>query len=67
MSQTAYVLQTSSLQVMSTPAIIPILLLSLAVFLGVVVLLWRRGKTVESTLVWVSMWLYIIALILAFK
>ena len=67
MSQTAYVLQTSSLQMMSTPAIIPILLLSLAVFLGVVVLLWRRGKTVESTLVWVSMWLFIIALILAFK
>jgi len=52
---------------MATPLIIPILIISIVAFLGVVVLLWRKGKTVESMLIWVSMWLYVIALILALK
>jgi hypothetical protein len=44
-----------------------LLILSLVVFLAVVILLWRRGKTVEALLVWNSMFLYIIAWILFLK
>jgi hypothetical protein len=47
-------------------ALFPLLLLSIAVFLVAVALLWRRGKTVEALLVWNSMFLYFIALILLF-
>jgi hypothetical protein len=52
---------------MSTPLFIPLIILSLVLFLGVVGFLWRKGKTIEALLVWVSMWLYLIALILLLK
>jgi hypothetical protein len=54
-------------QVMGTVLYIPIIILSIAAFLGVLGFLWRRGKTVEALLVWLSMWLYVIALILLLK
>jgi hypothetical protein len=54
-------------QAMVIPSLIGIIAISVIVFLGVVVFLWRRGKTVESLLVWVSMWLFLITLILALK
>lgn len=46
---------------------LPILVLSVAAFLGVVVYLWKKGKTIEALLVWLSMWLYLIALILLLR
>ena len=49
------------------PLAIPLIILSILAFLGVVGSLWRKGKTIESMLVWVSMWLYLIALILLLK
>jgi hypothetical protein len=46
---------------------IPMIILSIAAFLVAVGFLWRKGKTIEALLVWVSMWLYLIALILLLK
>lgn len=46
---------------------LPLLVLSVAAFLGVVVYLWKKGKTIEALLVWLSMWLYLIALILLLR
>jgi len=46
---------------------IALIVLSIVPFLGVAVFLWRKGKTVEALLIWISMWLYIIALILLFR
>jgi len=54
-------------QVIVMPSVISIIILSIVAFLGVVGFLWRRGKTTEALLVWVSMWLYLIALILLLK
>jgi len=54
-------------QVIMMPSVISIIILSIVAFLGVVGFLWRRGKTIEALLVWVSMWLYLIALILLLK
>jgi hypothetical protein len=34
-----------------------IIALSIVAFLGVVGFLWRRGKTIEALLIWLSMWL----------
>jgi hypothetical protein len=53
--------------VMTGIAFFPLLILSILAFLAVTGLLWRRGKSVEAMLVWVSLWLYLIALILLFK
>ena len=44
-----------------------LLILSILAYLVVTGLLWRRGKSVEAMLVWVSLWLYLIALILLSK
>ena len=41
-----------------------LLILSILAYIAVTGLLWRRGKSVEAMLVWVSLWLYLIALIL---
>jgi hypothetical protein len=49
------------------PSYIALIVLSILPFLGVAVFLWRKGKTVEALLIWISMWLYIIALILLFR
>jgi hypothetical protein len=43
-----------------------LLILSILAYLAVIGLLWSRGKSVEAMLVWVSLWLYLIALILLF-
>jgi hypothetical protein len=48
-------------------ALLPLLFLSFLAFLIGIVLLWRKGKTVEALLVWNSLFLYIIALILLLK
>jgi len=48
-------------------ALFPLVLLSVLAFLIAIVLLWRRGKTIEALLIWNSMFLYFIALILLFK
>jgi type II secretory pathway pseudopilin PulG len=44
-----------------------LLILSILAYLAVIGLLWSRRKSVEATLVWVSLWLYLIALILLLK
>jgi hypothetical protein len=54
-------------QVMWSIAYVPMIILSIVAFLGVVGFLWRKGKTIEALLVWLSMWLYLIALILLLK
>jgi hypothetical protein len=54
-------------QVMGSILYIPIIILSIVAFLGVVGFLWRKGKTIEALLVWLSMWLYLIALILLLR
>lgn len=54
-------------QLMGSILYIPIIILSIVAFLGVVGFLWRKGKTIEALLVWLSMWLYLIALILLFR
>jgi hypothetical protein len=46
---------------------IPIIILSIVAFLGVLGFLWKKGKTIEALLVWLSMWLYLIALILLLR
>jgi len=54
-------------QVMGSILYIPIIILSIVAFLGVLGFLWRKGKTIEALLVWLSMWLYLIALILLLR
>jgi len=48
-------------------AMIPLLILSFLVFIVVIAILWKRGKTIEALLVWNSLLLYVIALILLLK
>ena len=48
-------------------AMIPLLILSFSVFIVVIAILWKRGKTIEALLVWNSLLLYVIALILLLK
>jgi len=48
-------------------AMIPLLVLSFSAFLIVVFVLWKRGKTVEALLVWISLLIYAIILILLLK
>ncbi|MCJ7422914.1 hypothetical protein MUP01_01410 [Candidatus Bathyarchaeota archaeon] len=54
-------------QMMASIALLPLVAISIIAFLGATGWLWRRSKTIEALLVWVSMWLYLIALILLFK
>jgi len=48
-------------------AFFPLLIISIVAFFVVSGVLWRRGKSVEAMLVWISLWLYLIALILFFR
>jgi hypothetical protein len=48
-------------------ALFPLLIISIVAFFAASGLLWRRGKSVEAMLVWISLWLYLIALILFFR
>jgi hypothetical protein len=48
-------------------ALIPLLIISIVAFLVASRTFWRRGKSVEAMLVWVSLWLYLITLILFFR
>jgi len=59
------VLQVQTVETQIT--LVPLLILSVLAFLVVVAVLWRRGKTIEALLVWVSLLLYFIALILLLK
>lgn len=52
---------------MASVAYVPLLILSFLLFLIVVAVLWKRGKTIEALLAWNSLWLYVIALILLFR
>jgi hypothetical protein len=60
------IMQMTSVQMVG---IVPsfLFILSFVAFLAAIGYLWKIGKTVESMLVWVSMWLYIVALILLLK
>lgn len=53
--------------VMVSFAFLPLVIVSFIAFLGAAGWLWKKGKTIEALLIWVSMWLYVIALILLFK
>jgi len=58
----------SSLQIsMVNVGMLPLLILSFLVFIVVIAILWKRGKTIEALLVWNSLLLYVIALILLLK
>lgn len=59
--------QSAQQVIMVQIAYVPLIIISLLAFLGVMGFLWRKGKSVEALLVWLSMWLYIIALILIFR
>jgi hypothetical protein len=52
---------------MSNVAYVPLLIISVIGFLVAAGWLWKKGKTIEAMLVWVSFWLYLIALILLFR
>ena len=54
-------------QLMVNVAFFPLLVLSVLAFLATAGWLWKKGKSVEAMLVWVSLWLYLIALILLFR
>ena len=54
-------------QVMASVAFLPLFIISIMAFLSAAGWLWRKGKTIEALLIWVSMWLYVIALILLFR
>ncbi|HVO37189.1 MAG TPA: hypothetical protein VMT01_03375 [Candidatus Acidoferrum sp.] len=56
-----------SQQLMGNIALVPLLIISVIGFLAAMGLLWRKGKTVEALLVWISLWLYVIAVILLFR
>jgi len=44
-----------------------LLIISIVAFIVAVAVLWRKGKTVEAMMVWMSLWLYLITLILFFR
>jgi hypothetical protein len=48
-------------------ALLPLLIISIAAFLIASAMLWKKGKSVEAMLVWISLWLYLITLILFFR
>ena len=60
-------MSTVTQQVTGNILYFPLIIVSIMVFLGVSAILWRRGKTIEALLVWVSMWLCVIAFILVFR
>jgi hypothetical protein len=56
-----------SQQLMGNIAFVPLLIISVIGFLAAMGLLWKKGKTIEALLVWISFWLYLIALLLLFR
>jgi len=54
-------------QTFVTPLFIPLIILSIIAFVVAAGVFWSKRKRIESLLIWVSMWLYLIALILLFK